>query len=285
MSIVATSASRGSQRSVRGAARTSGRTGDPADDLARYYDLDMLDVDEDVGMYLALAREQGGPILELAAGSGRIAVPLARAGHRVVAVDHDPAMLARAQGRWDATPGVDRERGGALSIVEADLTLYRSDERFGLAILALNSLMLIPDADARSAALLTMRAHLREGGLAVVDVVTPDVDELGSYDGRVQLDWVREDAERGELVTKLISAIIHPEEDRVELTQLFDVTPTRGGTLRRIVRRDTLHLVSATALRSLAAGAGLDDLDVRGDHRLTAHGPGSPRAILMGRLV
>src|SRR6478735_8927066 len=67
--------------------------------LARYYDLDLLDDPGDVDLYLALAARTDGPILELGAGSGRIAVPLAQAGHDVTAVDLDPDMLERAKAR------------------------------------------------------------------------------------------------------------------------------------------------------------------------------------------
>jgi 2-polyprenyl-3-methyl-5-hydroxy-6-metoxy-1,4-benzoquinol methylase len=64
--------------------------------LARLYDLDLSDEPGDLDLWLALAARTGGPILELMAGSGRIAVPLAAAGYEVTAVDLDPAMLARA---------------------------------------------------------------------------------------------------------------------------------------------------------------------------------------------
>jgi SAM-dependent methyltransferase len=256
-----------------------------AADLARYYDLDMLDVTEDVDLYLQLATEVGGPVLELAAGTGRIAIPLARAGHRVVAVDIDPAMLARARVTMGPASAAEQGGSGALELVEADLTLFRSDERFGLVILALNSFMLLDDDTARAAALVTMRTHLRPGGVAVVDIVTPDDEEVGTYDGRLQLEWLRCDQERGELVTKLMSARIAPDGRSVELTQLFDVTPVAGGSIRRAVRSDVLHLISASELRKLALRAGFQRADLRGDHRLTRHGPVSPRALLIGRAV
>jgi SAM-dependent methyltransferase len=259
------------------------RRGSFADELARYYDLDMLDVTEDIGMYLELARQVGGPVLELAAGSGRVAIPLARAGYRVVALDRDPAMLRRATAAWAAIPEAGRAAGGSLELVEADLTVHRTDERFGLVILALNSFMLLDDETARVAALVTMRSHLREGGMAVVDVVNPDDDEIATYDGRLQLEWVREDPSRAELVTKLMSARLDVDARTVLLTQLFDAAPTRGGAVRRTVREDALHLVPPSHLRRLALRAGFARADLRGDHRLTRHRPGSPRALLIGR--
>ena len=58
-------------------------------------------------------------MLELAAGTGRIAIPLAQAGHAVTAVDIDPAMLARARAARGRPPATSAD--GALTIVEADL--------------------------------------------------------------------------------------------------------------------------------------------------------------------
>ena len=70
--------------------------------LARLYDLDLSEDPGDLDLYRALAARTGGPILELAVGSGRLAVPLAAGGHDVTGVDLDAAMLARARAAADA---------------------------------------------------------------------------------------------------------------------------------------------------------------------------------------
>src|SRR5512141_2072188 len=93
--------------------------------LARLYDLDLTEDPGDLDLYLALAARTGGPILELAVGSGRLAVPLAAAGFAVTGVDLDPAMLARARATA-ATPGRGRaRRARRLELVEADLVGLR----------------------------------------------------------------------------------------------------------------------------------------------------------------
>src|SRR6185437_12001240 len=80
--------------------------------LARLYDLDLVEEPGDIELYRALARRTGGPIIELAVGSGRVAAALVADGHVVVGVDNDPAMLARAGARIAA---------GHLTLVEGDL--------------------------------------------------------------------------------------------------------------------------------------------------------------------
>src|SRR5450756_1427839 len=69
--------------------------------LARLYDVDLLEDPGDVDLYLALASRTGGPILEIAAGSGRVALPLALAGYDVTLVDIDAGMFVRTKASAD----------------------------------------------------------------------------------------------------------------------------------------------------------------------------------------
>ena len=253
------------------------------DDLARYYDLDLRDDPGDLDLYRALLTRIDGPVLELAAGSGRLAVPLALAGHEVVALDNDSAMLARASAAWAARRG--RRPADRLRTVEADLTTARLEERFGLVFIGLNSLFLLPGPDAQAAAFRTIAAHLRPDGLAVVDVLLPDADDLSLYDGRLQVEWVRPDPETGEQVVKQASARYDAATATVDLTQLFDASPRGGGTVHRSLRVDRLHLVNVRELRLLAQGAGLIVEEVVGDYQMTPIGPGDERAVLLARLV
>ncbi len=113
-------------------------------ELARLYDLDLEDDPGDLDLYLALAGRADGPVLELAAGTGRLTVPLAAAGHDVTAVDIDPAMLERGRERARVA-GVSATR---IEWVEADLCDLRLPRagRHALAFLALNSIMLLGHA-------------------------------------------------------------------------------------------------------------------------------------------
>ncbi|HEX5148316.1 MAG TPA: class I SAM-dependent methyltransferase, partial [Candidatus Limnocylindrales bacterium] len=141
--------------------------------LARLYDLDLVDDPGDLDLYLALADRAGGPILELAVGSGRLAVPLAEAGHHVTGVDLDGAMLDRARARVQAAGPQATDR---LTLVEADLVglALPAAGGFGLAFIALNSLLVLSTRVAQRSALRTLADHLAPGGLAVVDVWIPD---------------------------------------------------------------------------------------------------------------
>jgi SAM-dependent methyltransferase len=205
-------------------------------------------------MYVALATASDGPILELACGTGRICVPLATAGHEVVGVDNDPAMLARAQRRWDARGKSDN--AGSLRLVEADVRELALGERFGLVVLGLNSLLLLPDRAAQQGVLEIIAAHLSPNGRAVIDVWLPTPDDLALYNGRFVLDWVRRDEEFDESVAKMTAARYAPASAGAVITSIFDAWRDTE-TPRRTHRVDEVRFVGWSELQSMLERAGL----------------------------
>jgi len=260
------------------------RVPDLAAALARLYDVDLLEDPGDLDLYLALAARTGGPILELAAGSGRLAVPLAEAGYEVTAVDIDPAMLARLALRLDEAARVEPAVRDRVRAVEADLLGLElpAGSRFRLAIVALNSILLLDSRQSQRDALETMARHLEPGGVAVVDVWLPSADELARYDGRLGLEYVREDPETGLTVTKTASAEHEPTRGRVDLTAIYDEGEP-GSPPRRWIRRDRLRLLSADELVAMAEEVGLAVEVLAGSYELDAIVNHDERAILVAR--
>ena len=252
--------------------------------LARLYDVDLLDDPGDIDLYLALAARTGGPILELAAGSGRIAVPLARAGYEVTAVDIDPAMLDRLRRRLAVTAEDEPEVRARVHPVEGDLVGLElaGGPAFGLAIIALNSILLLDSRDRQRAALETMARHLAPGGVAVVDVWLPAADELARYDGRLSLEYVRRDPETELTVTKTVSAEHEPARGHVQLTAIYE-EGEQGGPPRRWVRQDRLRLLSPDELSEMAESAGLVVEVLAGAYDLEPLVNHDERAILIAR--
>lgn len=263
---------------------TNRQAGTRGGDLARYYDLDLLDDPGDVDMYVALAAAHDGPVLELAAGSGRICVALAGAGHDVTGVDRDPDMLGRALDAWQRFPdqGAPVVAGGALHLVEYDIADLRLERRFGLVILALNTLLLLGDRAAQQQALTVMARHLAPTGRAVIDVWLPAPEDLALYDGRLMLDWVRHDPDTAELVAKSSSAHYAAATQTATLTTIFDAWHD-GGPMRRTMRSDEICFIGASELRSLAAAAGLTVETSGQDYEMTPLAGDGERVILVAR--
>jgi SAM-dependent methyltransferase len=256
-----------------------------ADAIARLYDLDLSVDPGDVELYLALAKRTGGPILELAIGSCRIAAPLAAAGYDVVGIDIDQAMMARGKARLAAA---GRGIAGRVQLIESDMTEAADNPQvqaagpYQMAILALNSILILTTPARQRAALRTMAQALAPGGVAVVDVWLPVPADLTAFDGRLSLDWLRTDPETGLEVTKSSAAWFDPTSRLVTLITTFE-EGAPGTPPVRWTRQDALRMITADELVDYAADAGLQVEQLAGDHELGAMSPGSDRAVLLAR--
>ncbi|ALX65546.1 daptide-type RiPP biosynthesis methyltransferase [Microbacterium sp. XT11] len=110
---------------------------------------------------LALARRTVGPILDVAAGSGRLTIPLVKSGNRVTAIDISDDMLTHLR---NALPG-----HAGLECIAADMRHFSLERRFGLAILGATSITLL-DREGRSHLYECVRGHLAEGALFALTV-------------------------------------------------------------------------------------------------------------------
>jgi SAM-dependent methyltransferase len=145
------------------------------DRIARFYDPWSRSVTEDVGFYVEHALASGGPVVELAVGSGRIAVPIAEARVPVIGVDSSEEMLAVARAAAEAA-GV----GDLLDLRVGDLREPPVLERVPLAICPFRSLLHMETEEEKLRALLAARELLEPGGRFVFDVFAPsreDIDE------------------------------------------------------------------------------------------------------------
>ena len=252
--------------------------------IARMYDLDLSEDPGDVDLYRALARRTGGPIVELAVGTGRIAVPLAADGYHVVGVDNDRAMLDR--GRARAAAG--REIAARVRLVEHDLVDADGDEAvasggpYSLAILGLNTILLLASVAGQRGALATMARLLAPGGVAVVDAWQPSPADLVAFDGRISLEWLRTDPATGREVTKKLAAWYEHLRRLVTLTTIFE-EGAPGEPPSRWVRQDALRLISADELVAFTEAAGLEVEQLAGDHELGPLEPGGDRVVLVAR--
>ena len=112
--------------------------------------------------------------------------------------------------------------GGALESLEADVTTVSLAERFDLVIVALNSVLLLDGRDAQRDLFATVSRHLAPRGRAVIDVWLPSPDDLAVYDGRLVLDWVRNDAQTGRHVAKQTAARYESAARTAQVTTIFD---------------------------------------------------------------
>lgn len=142
-------------------------------DLAEYYSHDHA-FDFDLPLYEYYARQCGSPILELACGTGRLTVPLAQSGYQLYGLDSSRAMLAHCQA---AVAQYDLHDLIQLHLADmTDFELPRHD--FALIFCALRSFMHLLTTSEQKACLGGCHRHLRHGGLLLIDIIAPELEEL-----------------------------------------------------------------------------------------------------------
>jgi SAM-dependent methyltransferase len=128
------------------------------DPFAADYDNWSADMTEDIPFYVELARETEGPLVELAVGNGRVAIPVAReTGRRVLGIDISPAMLEQARERA-AAAGVE------LELRQEDMRDLELDEPAGLIYVPFRALLHLPTWADRRRVFERVHASLRPGG-------------------------------------------------------------------------------------------------------------------------
>jgi SAM-dependent methyltransferase len=140
---------------------------------AALYDYEYRRRRVDVMFYRELARRlpPDAPILDLGAGSGRLALPLARDGHPVVALDQSPAMLERLRQRIQRAPAAVASR---IDPQMGDLRTFELGRRFGLTVAAFNVVEHLYTRVEVAAFLARVAEHLEPDGLLAFDVQLPD---------------------------------------------------------------------------------------------------------------
>jgi len=151
----------------------------PYDSIARLYDPWSASVVEDVDFYVEEALASGGPVVELACGTGWIAVPVAQAGLDVIGVDGSAAMLEVARERA-RTAGVEAR----LDLRHGDLREPPVAERVPTVLVPFRSFLHMTSEVDRERALAAAFSLLEPGGRLVFDVFAPGREDVEATHGR-----------------------------------------------------------------------------------------------------
>jgi SAM-dependent methyltransferase len=137
-----------------------------------WHDIECGAYAEDLPLWRSLTAEYGDPVLDVGAGTGRVALDLARAGYRVTALDRDPELLAALESRsgrnFSMEPVSSQSLVGTVAADARDFDL--AGERFPLIIVPMQTIQLLGGPDGRGRFLAAARRHLLPGGALAIAI-------------------------------------------------------------------------------------------------------------------
>ena len=136
-----------------------------------HYDLQYSDFPKDIPFWIHHGKKYGGSILELACGTGRVAIPLAKEGFEVTGLDVSQSMLGQAKKKALAA-------GVPVEWVHADCRDFDLERQFGLIIFPFNSMSHLYELEDVEFCLSCVRKHLKVEGRFIIDIFNPRLDIL-----------------------------------------------------------------------------------------------------------
>jgi SAM-dependent methyltransferase len=210
---------------------------------AIWHDIECGGYMEDLEMWRGLARRQGGPILDVGAGTGRVTLDLARAGYAVTALDISDELLTAL-----------RERAAGLDVttVVADARSFALTQRFPLCIVPMQTIQLLDGPEGRGRFLDHARRHLTDGGLLAIAIA----DELEPFEASATLGPLPDVQEIDGIVYSSRPTAVRVTGDGFVLERRRETVTIDG---RLDVEEDVIGLdrVSADALTAEGVAQGL----------------------------
>jgi SAM-dependent methyltransferase len=197
----------------------------------------------DLPLWEELAEQAGGPVLEIGAGTGRVALHLARLGHEVTAIDSDPVLIEEL-GRRAAAENL------TVRAEAVDATGFTLDQRFALILAPMQLIQLLPNRESRRHCLAAGAEHLRPGGLLALAIVD------GAQSGAPPSPPLPDVRERDGWVYSSLPLGVRLEDDSLLVGRLRQaVSP--DGRLRESESAVRLQILSPAALEDEARVTGL----------------------------
>ena len=234
------------------------------------YDADLYDLTTpeavfgDRDWYRDKARQHGGPVLELGAGTGRITLPLAAEGVRVYALDADKGMLDVLRRKLAQAPLEVRDR---VVPIESDMRTFQLEPRFALVIAPFRALLHNLTEDDQLACFERVREHLQRGGRFLFNVFHPSLEFMAQHAGALAGAWrwvATFDRPDGTYVQRSEAIRYDTARRRVHAQLRFEDYGADGVLRRTFLHRLELAYLYPADIRRLLTRAGFGSVEIRG---------------------
>lgn len=239
---------------------------------AAFYDHEFATRGHDIPFFVHKAREASGSVLEVACGTGRITLPIAREGIDITGLDVSRPMLELA---------ARKARAEHLSVtwLERDCRDIRVDQSFALIFSATNAMQHLQDVESIQAFLRGVRRALRPDGVFMLDVFNPDIAKLGRSESQRYLHKIMMDDKGREL---RVEAASHYEAAAQVLC--FTLSYMHGEQCVR-TKHVRMRCFFPEELLALCRLSGFDVIQRYGDYDKREFTSDAPKQILLCRAM
>jgi SAM-dependent methyltransferase len=222
-------------------------------------------VDGDIDFIRRLAKETGGPVLDVGCGTGRVAAPLATDGYEVVGVDVSRPMLRLAESR---RASLDAEAASRLSFDQADMTTLDLGRDFALIVAPSRVFQFALTSQAQRQALAALRRHLRPDGRLVLDLFDPLFDRVvPGIDAPARAGELVHPTNGNRITWEVTARNPEPARQLVVEDWTYREIDSRGEVPRTDTERLTLRWSTRSEMLLLFELTGLDVVADHGDFR------------------
>ena len=241
--------------------------------IAEYYDYVPVAAGRpDLDFYLGFARAAGGTILELGCGTGRVLIPIAAAGYRIVGLDLSEHMLARCR---EKLASQRREVQQRAHLIQGNMVAFELGEAFHLIIIPFRPFQHLLSVDQQLACLRCVHHHLAAGGKLILDVFHTDVrkmyDPVYTKESQVLPEVTLPDGRKLKFADRIVS--FHRAEQFNDVELIYYVTHPDGRTerlvqafpVRYFFRYEVEHLLARCGFRVARLFGEFDQSPLRDD--------------------
>lgn len=212
---------------------------------ADYYDLTQRGVTGDVSFYLEQAEQAGGKVLDLACGTGRISIPMAKAGIDVTGLDLSQEMLEKARQKASEEGVAD-----SLRLLQGDMRHFDLGQTFSLIMIPFRSFLHLLQIHEQMKALTCIRKHLAPGGKLVMNVFVPKISHFHEENEKMSLRGTYR-LDTGEEVAMWDYTRYDHFQQLCEVTRTYERSEASGLVTERVTGRFTLRYIFPAELHHL----------------------------------
>ena len=247
--------------------------------VAEFYDhIVPYGLRKDVSFYVEMAKETGGPVLEVGCGTGRILIPTARAGIEIVGLDHSVSMLTICREKLSHEPDGVRSK---VQLVQGDMRQFELGREFRLATLPFRSFQHILTVEDQLRTLQTIHRHLVPGGKVILDVFNPSLERLVDEKFLSETDEEPEfTMPDGRKVVRRSRAVSRDPANQVHDIELIYYVTHPDGREERLVHRFQMRYLFRFEGEHLLARAGFKVENVYADYDKSPFGSKYPGELI-----